>query len=99
MLNLLIFTVKFLYLKAKICTLTLKNTCDIFITYKIWLEFGNPLVLIGKTVKAVTAPATVKGDDAYMPLCLHGKAGIQMIRKSGDLPDSAFVDFREDYLK
>ena len=34
-------------------------------------------VLIGKTVKAVTAPATVKGDNAPYHCAMHGKVSVR----------------------
>ena len=57
------------------------------------------VVLIGKTVKAVTAPATVKGDDALCHCVFAWEGELKMILKSGDLPKYAFIDFREEYLK
>ena len=33
-------------------------------------------VLIGKTVKAVTAPATVKGDSILYHCAMHGKVNV-----------------------
>jgi len=34
-------------------------------------------VLIGKTVKAVTAPATVKGDSILCHCAMHGKVNVE----------------------
>ena len=49
-------------------------------------------VLIGKTVKAVTAPATVKGDEIQCH-CYKWEGVFHMTRKSGDLPMFVYCYF------
>mgnify|MGYP000865073114 FL=1 len=66
---------------------------------KLNIDILVTIVLIGKTVKAVTAPATVKGDKALCHCAYAWEGELKMNLKSGDLPKYAFVDFREDYLK